>query len=241
MSPEVEHTDVGAYALGLLEEEDRRAFAAHLTRCARCRRELEELSGMASVLSGLGPVEDDEEDTRRASGAAVAALRRKRAAERRSRYVMLAAGVAASVTLVAGGVVAGFLMDDGGSVSAAPTLGPDSMHSPAEALYRSGTPLTGVGESGISGGVVMEPKLWGTHAALELKGILGPLECELIAVSKTGERRVLTGWSVPRKGYGVPGSPDPLYVHGGTALKPEEIDRFEVVTTTGTTLLTVST
>src|SRR5690606_1727923 len=132
---------------------------------ARCRRELEELSGMASVLAGLGPVEDDEEDTRWASSAAVAAIRRKRAAERRSRFVMLVAGMAASVTLVAGGVVAGFLLDEGEPM-AAPTLGPDSIHSPAEALYRSGTPLTGVGESGISGGVVMESKLWGTHAAL---------------------------------------------------------------------------
>mgnify|MGYP001329640511 CR=1 FL=1 len=34
MSSPVEHTDVGAYALGLLEEDDRRAFEAHLRR--RC-------------------------------------------------------------------------------------------------------------------------------------------------------------------------------------------------------------
>ncbi|GLZ09773.1 hypothetical protein Acsp04_00090 [Actinomadura sp. NBRC 104425] len=49
----VEHTDVGAYALGLLEEEDRRAFEAHLRGCARCRAELRQMRGVADVLSDL--------------------------------------------------------------------------------------------------------------------------------------------------------------------------------------------
>src|SRR5690606_35118070 len=149
----------------------------------------------------------------------------------------------ASVTLVAGGIAGGFALDQGTPVAAPHEDGGpmDSSHGPAEQLFRSGVPMTGVGEAGITGAVVMESKRWGTHAALELKGVLGPLECELVAVSKSGERRVLTGWAVPREGYGVPGSPEPLYVHGGTALPPSEIDRFEVVTTTGATLLTVST
>ncbi|MEU6039454.1 zf-HC2 domain-containing protein [Actinomadura sp. NPDC047616] len=49
----VEHTDVGAYALGLLEEEDRRAFEAHLHGCGQCRAELRQMRGMADVLSDL--------------------------------------------------------------------------------------------------------------------------------------------------------------------------------------------
>ena len=49
----VEHTDVGAYALGLLEEDDRRAFEAHLRGCARCRAELRQMRGVADVLSDL--------------------------------------------------------------------------------------------------------------------------------------------------------------------------------------------
>ncbi|MFC7646561.1 hypothetical protein ACFQX6_42860 [Streptosporangium lutulentum] len=114
-----------------------------------------------------------------------------------------------------------------------------STRSPAEDAYRQGTPIAGTGLPGISGGVVLEKKGWGTHAALELKGVKGPLECELVAVSKTGERRTVTGWAVPEKGYGVPGSPRALYVHGGTALSTGDIDHFEVSTTSGKTLLTV--
>ncbi|SEF83549.1 Putative zinc-finger [Thermomonospora echinospora] len=44
------HTDVGAYALGLLEEDDRRAFEAHLAGCAACRAELAGLAGVADAL-----------------------------------------------------------------------------------------------------------------------------------------------------------------------------------------------
>ena len=52
-----EHTDVGAYALGLLEEQDKQAFEHHLAGCPSCRAELAELSGMKELLSGIGPVE----------------------------------------------------------------------------------------------------------------------------------------------------------------------------------------
>ena len=41
-----EHTDVGAYALGLLEAQDRQAFEEHLATCPSCAAELAELSGM---------------------------------------------------------------------------------------------------------------------------------------------------------------------------------------------------
>ncbi|PKK12310.1 zf-HC2 domain-containing protein [Thermomonospora sp. CIF 1] len=50
MDGRVEHTDVGAYVLGLLEEGDRRTFEEHLAGCARCRAELERLSGPAEAL-----------------------------------------------------------------------------------------------------------------------------------------------------------------------------------------------
>ncbi|MCG5214016.1 zf-HC2 domain-containing protein [Streptosporangium soli] len=241
MNPAIEHTDVAAYALGLLEEPDRRAFAAHLPGCPSCTAELAELSGMASVFAGVEPLDDDRgrppepPEPPEPPAALLDLLRRRKAADRRARRGTFVIGIAAAAALAAGGVAVGATMAGGGT---APPAG-HSAHGPAEEFYLQGEPIAGQGAPGVSGGVVLEAKAWGTHAALELKGIRGPLECELIAVSRSGDRRVVTGWAVPDEGYGTTGSPGALYVHGGSALRPGEIDRFEVTTTTGSTLLTI--
>ncbi|GAA4207801.1 anti-sigma U factor RsuA [Streptosporangium oxazolinicum] len=242
MTSRVEHTDVGAYALGILGEPDRAAFSDHLATCPPCTAELRELSGVADALAGIGPLRDgDGADDASGTGErgpaeVVSLLRRRKAADRRARRGTFVIGAAAAVTLVAGGIAVGTsISGESGSVPVG-----HSAHGPAEDAYRAGTPLAGTGAPGVTGGLVLETKGWGTHAALELKGVRGPLECELIAVSSTGERRVVTGWAVPERGYGVSGSPEPLYVHGGVAWGPGGIDRFEVRTTGGDTLLTVT-
>ncbi|MEU5862624.1 zf-HC2 domain-containing protein [Nonomuraea sp. NPDC047529] len=240
MSPGVEHTDVGAYALGLLEADDRVAFEAHLRTCPSCRFELSDLAGVADMLHGLGPVEDAGPPPDEGQAAVVDLLRRKKAADRRSHRGTFLLGMAAAVALAAGGLTVGTQLTGGGDPPQAMAGRTDHM-GPAEQFYADGTPIAGKGVDGVSGGLVVESKAWGTHAALKLSGVKGPLECELVSVGKSGERRVMTGWAVPAPGYGVPGSPAPLYMHGGSATPLKEIDRFEVVTRTGTTLLTVKT
>jgi hypothetical protein len=47
--------DAGAWVLGALAEDDARAFAAHLTACAACRRDVGELQGVADVLPMAAP------------------------------------------------------------------------------------------------------------------------------------------------------------------------------------------
>lgn len=240
MTAGVEHTDVGAYALGLLEEDDRLAFESHLRTCPSCRFELSDLAGVASVLHGIGPLEDAGPPPREGQAGVVDLLHRKKAADRRARRGTFLLGMAAAVALVAGGLTVGTQLTGGGDPPQAMAGRADHM-GPAEQFYADGTPIAGKGVGGVSGGLVVESKGWGTHAALKLSGVKGPLECELVSVGKSGERRVMTGWSVPAPGYGVPGSPAPLYMHGGSATPLAEIDRFEVVTRTGTTLLTVRT
>ncbi|RSM97532.1 hypothetical protein DMB42_45625 [Nonomuraea sp. WAC 01424] len=236
MTSQVEHTDVGAYALGLLEEDDRLAFESHLRTCSSCRFELSDLAGVAGVLQGIGPVEDAGPPPEGQAGVADL-LRRKKAADRRARRGTFLLGMAAAVALVAGGLTLGTQLSGGDPPPA--MAGRTDHMGPAEQFYADGTPIAGKGVNGVSGGLVVESKGWGTHAALKLSGVKGPLECELVSVGKSGERRVMTGWSVPAPGYGVPGSPSPLYMHGGSAMPLKEIDRFEVVTRTGTPLLTV--
>jgi hypothetical protein len=270
--PEVEHTDVGAYALGLLDDADRRAFAEHLSGCPSCTAELAGLTGLAGAFRGVAPVEPGEDEPAEPPAGVAELVRRRTAADRKARRGTFVIGLAAAVVLVAGGIAVGTTMAGGGAAlstghsahsapsaplgeptapsapfgePSAPSAQPagDSAHAghgPAEMFFHQGTPIAGQGRAGISGGLVVKEDDWGSHAALELKGIRGPLECELVVVSESGEERVVTGWAVPDEGFGVPGSPQPLYVHGGSALPLDRIDRFEVVTTGGSTLLTVN-
>jgi hypothetical protein len=65
------------------------------------------------------------------------------------------------------------------------------------------------------------------------------LKCELIAVTKAGERQVVAGWSVGVPGDGVPGHPAHLVVAGSTAISLPKLARFDVVVPNGPTLLSI--
>lgn len=234
-----EHTDVGAYALGLLEEEDQRIFEAHLAGCDKCTAELNGFSGMRELLIGLGePVEADEEDRPHLAavgdtGDVVGLLRRRKTAARRQRRGTAILGAVAGVALLAGGITIG-AMTAGGSYS-----GHDHGNVPGDLLAWGETRQATDPGTGVSGIVAMEKKQWGTHIALDLTHVKGPLTCQLVAVSKTGARHVMTEWGVPPQGYGEPGAPDHLQVHGGTALRRTDLQRFEVITQNGRDLLTI--
>lgn len=70
--------------------------------------------------------------------------------------------------------------------------------------------------------VGLASKNWGSHVALVLRGVTGPLDCSLVAVSTSGERQTVTSWLVPTEGYGVPGHPYPPHGprSGGRATCP---------------------
>ncbi|TMQ92449.1 hypothetical protein ETD83_27200 [Actinomadura soli] len=229
MSAQVEHTDVGAYALGLLEEGDRRAFEAHLRGCGSCQAEMREMSGTASALSALGAGEAGADDASAPPAPVIDMMRRKRRADRRSRRAALVIGTAAAAGALVAGVGVGTVLDDEGEAPKAPQAPPIA-----------GERFTGTNPgTGASGMVGLVDKGWGTQVSLELRGIKGPLRCHLEAVSRDGERSVVAGWRVPDKGYGVPGQPKPLVMQGGTGLTRPEISRFEVRLDDGGTLLTI--
>jgi hypothetical protein len=221
MSPE--HIDVGAYALGLLEDEDSTAFEAHLATCPSCHAELAEFSPMKALLTGVGPVEDLDHTAER--GVVDLLSRRAAASKRRVRWTV-AVGAAACVAALGGGLAAG--------LAVAPHNPPPGTAVLAGQLHSATNPQTGV-----TGTVGLVTKTWGTYVSLDLANVHGPLECELIAVSKTGERRVVTGWVVGVPGDGVPGHPAHLLVQGGTAISAANLARFEVIVVNGKTLLSI--
>jgi len=144
----------------------------------------------------------------------------------------LLAAAAAIVLLVVGVVIGSFI--------AGGTSGTDSIHGPAAGLILTGERFSTTDRTtGVTSVVGLESRKWGTHVALELRGVRGPLRCQLIAVSRDGTREVAMSWDVPRAGYGVPGSPDPLVIHGATSLSRDELARVEVRTTDGERLVMV--
>jgi Putative zinc-finger len=217
-----DHIDVGAYALGLLEDQDKAVFEVHLATCASCSAELSALSPVAVLLKGLEPVElpGDAE----AAQAPVDLLRRRAEASRRRVRWQIAVGAAACVAALGGGVAVGIAASHHTQGTVVLT----------GQLHTATDPATGV-----TGTVGLVPKTWGTQVTLDLAHVRGPLECELIAVSKTGEQKVVTGWFVPAPGDGVPGHPAHLLVQGGTAIQLGDLARFEVRVVQGRALLTI--
>ncbi|HEY2287577.1 MAG TPA: zf-HC2 domain-containing protein [Streptosporangiaceae bacterium] len=217
-----EHTDIGAYSLGLLDERDRQAFEDHLASCPSCGAELAELGRMSDLLSGLGPVPPPVDEP--AGPPVTDLLHRRAAAQRRRSRWQLAAGVAAAAALLAGGISAGIATHPGSPSTVALT---GQRHSAVAA----GT--------GIAGTVGLVSMGWGTQVTLDLSRLRGPLTCEMIAVSRTGQQRVVLTWRVPPAGYGVPGHPAHLLVEGGAAIPASQLSRLVIKVSGGRTLLTI--
>ncbi|GAA0654633.1 zf-HC2 domain-containing protein [Kitasatospora atroaurantiaca] len=226
-SPEpsrVQHVDVGAYVLGVLDPADRLKFQEHLDGCARCAAEVEELGSLEPLLaelavSGMPAAEADpvpkpsEELLGRLVGEVSAARRRSR-----TRRLVL---VAAAAVLIVGGP----------AVTAALTIDAAAPQAVAAQQFSATDPL-----SGTSATVGVEPKTWGSQISLSLSvpDLQGPVSCDLVAVSRHGERQTVTTWSVPQNGYAA------LRTTGGSGLSPTDIDHFEVRTLDSSSRLLVS-
>ena len=174
-----EHTDVGAYSMGLLEERDRQAFEDHLADCSSCAAELAELSPMAALFTGIEPVEAGGEP---AEAKVTDLIQRRVTQQRHRRRWQVALGAAAGIVLIGGGIAVGTAAAPQQKGPAAPPLAvTGQLHS---ATYPS---------TGVAGTVGLVAKAWGTQVTLYLSKVHGPVECELVAVSKTGDRRVVMG------------------------------------------------
>jgi Putative zinc-finger len=222
-----EHTDVGAYALGVLEADDRRAFEAHLTGCEVCAAELADLSGMRELLAGLRPSEERHRAAAEQGDDVAGLFRRRRQTARRRRRGTLILAIAAGVVLLAGGIAVGAAAGRHRADVPADLLGWGEVHRGSDR------------RTGARGALALENKGWGTHVAIDVWHIKGPLTCELIAVTRSGERRPVTGWSVPPAGYGLPGAPGHLHLHGGTSVRRSQLARFEVLVERGGKLLSI--
>ncbi|MFE0460655.1 zf-HC2 domain-containing protein [Kitasatospora sp. NPDC058965] len=212
--PQDPHLDVGAYALGLLDDADRSAFEAHLAGCPRCRTELDELAGLEPLLSeyaagGGEPPEPDQRLLDALLGEVAATRRRVRV---RRRWLV----AVAAVLVVGGPAVTAATMSVGTATTAAPTATATATES-----------HSAVGPTGAHATVGVTPTAWGSAVTLTLDGVTGPRSCDLVAVAADGSRQTVTTWSVPATGYGARAAGG-LTTGGGAGLTPDQITRFEI-------------
>ncbi|MDN3266794.1 zf-HC2 domain-containing protein [Streptomyces sp. MA15] len=85
--------------------------------------------------------------------------------------------------------------------------------------------------SGVWAEVEVEDREWGSSVELRVKDAAGPRECVLVGIGRDGSEDVLTSWAVPRH------DARPNTVPGGSALRSGDIERYEVRSTEGETLV----
>ncbi|MFJ8185564.1 zf-HC2 domain-containing protein [Streptomyces sp. NPDC096105] len=206
------HRDVGAYALGVLDEAEAFRFEDHLMECPRCAVQVTEFGPATRQLMlyrSATPrmVHPMARPSPRMLDRLLAQVSLRRRAGRRT-LLALAASVVLAVSAPAVTVVA--RGDDGPR------------------------PLTveATGErSGVWAEVEVEDREWGSSVELRVKDAAGPRECVLVGIGRDGSEDVLTSWAVPRH------DARPNTVPGGSALRSGDIERYEVRSTEGETLV----
>ena len=223
-TPCQESVSLGAYLLGALDPEERRALERHIAGCAHCRAELvelaplpglmrhtafEELPESAEVAESLSPARE-QPDSPELQPMAVPAQHRKRS----SRRVALAAGLALAACAAGVGV---YSVAERGSGGAKPTV-------QAAATWDATDPTTHVTAT-----AALFPEAWGTEFQLKLGGLPSDITCHLVVHGKGGLSETAGTWG---SGY----TPSAL-VPGSTSISPAQITGLDVLDGTGNLLV----
>ncbi|MHC3467509.1 anti-sigma factor family protein [Streptomyces sp. 7R007] len=207
------HRDVAAYALGVLDEADAFRFEDHLMECPRC----------AASVTEFGPITRQLMLYRRATprfvhpmaGPGPQLLDRLMgavAARRRATRRRFLYAVAASVVVGLAGP--GIALGGGDEEGAARVSATDA-------------------RSGVWAQVTTKKEDYGSDLTLEVKDGAGPRSCRLVVVGRDGTEQTVASWNVRRH------DARPNTVQGSSAMRPDEIDRYEVRTDEGEHLVTV--
>ncbi|WP_411113552.1 hypothetical protein [Streptomyces sp. 029-5] len=212
------HRDAGAYSLGVLDAADAFRFEDHLTDCPRCSELLAEFGSVKEQLDAYARRTPAGTAPYTAAGPELLAglLGRTAARRRRDRGRRLAL-VAAAVVLAVGGPLA--------VLTVVPRADPGT---PVTARWTASDRSTGAAAV-----VTAAEKAWGADIGLELVRSGDSGSCALIAVGRDGSRETVTSWAARA------GGSTPLVTRGGAALRPGEIDHFEVRASDGRRVMTI--
>ncbi|CAL9358352.1 zf-HC2 domain-containing protein [Streptomyces sp. Tu 3180] len=208
------HRDVGAYALGVLDEAEAFRFEDHLMECPSCAAQVTEFGPTTRQLmlyrrSTPQLVHPLAEPGRRMLDRLLSQVAARNRTGRRRMLLALAASVVCAVSASAIAMVT----DDGGGAAV-------SIAATDE-------------RSGVWAQVTSRDETWGSQVELKVRDGAGPRVCRLVVVGRDGSEETATSWSVPRH------DARPNTMLGGSALHSEEIARYEVRTADGEHLVTL--
>lgn len=210
------HRDVGAYALGVLDEAEAFRFEDHLMECPSCAAQVTEFGAttrqlmlyrrstppLAHPMSRPGP---------RMLDRLLSQVTARQRAERRRLLFALAASVVLATTAPALAVLA-----SGGD------------RPPRESIAATDE------RSGVWAEITTEDEDWGSRLELKVKDGAGPRVCRLVVVGQDGTEETVTSWSVPRH------DARPNSMTSGSTLHSGQIMRYELRSSDGEHLVTLT-
>ncbi|WP_030247356.1 MULTISPECIES: zf-HC2 domain-containing protein [unclassified Streptomyces] len=206
------HRDVGAYALGVLDEAEAFRFEDHLMECPRCAAEVTEFGATTRQLMlyrratprFVHPMAQPGQ--RMLDRLLTEVTARRRAGRRRLVFAM-----AASVVLAVS--VPGIAMMAEGSGE--------------QTLQIAATDA----RTGVWAQVTTEDEASGSRVELKVKDSAGPRACHLVIVGSDGTEETATSWQGP--GHDA----QPHTMMASSSKHPDEIVRYEIRTATGESLV----
>ncbi|MET9758840.1 zf-HC2 domain-containing protein [Streptomyces sp. NPDC006372] len=208
------HRDVGAYALGVLDEAEAFRFEDHLMECPRCAAEVTEFGVTTRQLMlyrratprFVHPMA--QPGPRMLDGLLAEVATRRRTGRRRMLFAM-AASVAFAVSLP--GIA---MMAEGSDEAPAPLAATDA-------------------RTGVWAQVTTEDEASGSRVELKVKDSADSRACHLVIVGHDGSEETATSWHGP--GHDA----QPHSMMASSSKHPDEIARYEVRTATGERLVTL--
>ncbi|HZA05737.1 MAG TPA: zf-HC2 domain-containing protein [Propionibacteriaceae bacterium] len=188
---------LGAYALGALDEREAAEMAAHIERCPICQRELVELESVRDLLDDLPPeamLEGPPEDELLLQRTLWQVRAEARSHSRRRPLLAVAAAVAAIALLGAGILV--------GQRISAPVVQPTIAPTPSASTPVPGTRSATATDptTGATLAVTVTPAAGWVRLAANVKGVPAGEECRLVVVARDGTRRDAGSWLVSEAG-----------------------------------------
>ena len=219
---------LGALVLGALDPAEREQVETHVQTCPACAAKLAEIAPLPGLLhrAGLSPAELEPAPDRILTSA-LGRVRAEAAAARAPEPVAAPAPVAPVVPLrrrrlplLAAAAVAVLALVLGGAWWASTTRAPATV-----------TAMGSSAATGVKAKVVMTPTDEGTTLDLTLSGVKPGEHCSLVAVGSDGTTEVTSTWVANYEGEAT--------ITGSTGISLADIERFDITTPSGQTLLEV--